>query len=627
MAGSGADDPLLVATPASASQLATAWKPPTTSTPPSVSAANTVGKPPTTSAPACASKPDTAGKPTTTITPPSAAVTSAKGKSPKTNTPIASSPAATDTVGKPPTTSKSASASKPASLGKPSTTSTPPSAAAADTTPPKKRRGRPRKNSLPESGTPQSVLGNALNDDSGGGADVQTQAGGEADVLLAQAGGGADVQQTQAGGEAGVQQTQYAEGAPPTTTLWCAQLQGTAISSTISSLWTVRPASRYSYFFDYIKLVEGRESDDEAVYNYRGKRLSGVAVAELRRSWDTKYAKAPRANTLGNLRKTVSQRVQVTNSKVMRQACFDMLKDLEAYDVIPAAYRKKYRSDPYGNVVALGAAPRGAICGFQADHIFPWSSPKSSSGPTRKADLEGLGTSGRFEGPWALVVLLGPWALVGLLGPWALVGLLGPWALVGLLGPWALVGLLGPWALVGLLGPWALVGWLGPWALVGLLGPWALVGLLGPWALRDKILDANECGFVDSMQCGLSVDQFLGLIKIRESLTSRTEHAMRALNGSVLGADQDPGQPDKPNRVDQFLGLIKIRDSLTSRTEARRFDFMLENCLCTPYALSTDLLKKLSPGPELWDQLRGSYIAAMQDLMPGMTGLTDLADA
>lgn len=37
------------------------------------------------------------------------------------------------------------------------------------------------------------------------------------------------------------------------------------------------------------------------------------------------------------------------------------------------AYPSWYVCPPAGNVVSIDAAASGSLCGFQADHLFPWS--------------------------------------------------------------------------------------------------------------------------------------------------------------------------------------------------------------------------------------------------------------
>lgn len=62
----------------------------------------------------------------------------------------------------------------------------------------------------------------------------------------------------------------------------------------------------------------------------------------------------------------------MTGCKKARCTAWDRLLALEENKRIPPRWLERYRSNPYGNVVALEAKGR-SVCAFDVDHIFPWA--------------------------------------------------------------------------------------------------------------------------------------------------------------------------------------------------------------------------------------------------------------
>ncbi|BDA44452.1 hypothetical protein COCOBI_05-6360 [Coccomyxa sp. Obi] len=124
---------------------------------------------------------------------------------------------------------------------------------------------------------------------------------------------------------------------------------------------------QWSYVFDHIGSMEGKSG-----LWYLGRQLSADEAATIRQQWRDRYPKVVHSAKGGNGRETPQQRASATASKKVRMAAWDDLLTLEANEQIPPPWHMRYRSDPYGNVVALDA--RGSsVCAFEVDHIFPWA--------------------------------------------------------------------------------------------------------------------------------------------------------------------------------------------------------------------------------------------------------------
>lgn len=129
-----------------------------------------------------------------------------------------------------------------------------------------------------------------------------------------------------------------------------------------------------NYLFDVIGPVKGQNGP--TMYEYRGQVMDSKAASTRRLMWEERYPATPRANKEGNGRETVRKRVESTRDPELRRSAWADLLLLEGTERIKeelgSPWCKKYRSDPYGNVVALEAAGE-AVCAFELDHIFPWS--------------------------------------------------------------------------------------------------------------------------------------------------------------------------------------------------------------------------------------------------------------
>jgi len=99
----------------------------------------------------------------------------------------------------------------------------------------------------------------------------------------------------------------------------------------------------------------------------RGKRqnefLTLAAFAQLKRRWEKDYPKKK------HLYETKQHNVAQCSAK--RQDCWDKLRSIDDVN-IPASLRAKFKVDAYGNVIARDAKNMG-LCGWDVDHIWPWS--------------------------------------------------------------------------------------------------------------------------------------------------------------------------------------------------------------------------------------------------------------
>ncbi|CAL8470412.1 g9954 [Coccomyxa elongata] len=129
----------------------------------------------------------------------------------------------------------------------------------------------------------------------------------------------------------------------------------------------IQVTKQWSHVFDHIGSMEGKPG-----VRYLGRHLSADEAAKLRQQWQDRYPKVWHSDKGGNGRETPQQRASATASKKVRTAAWDDLLALEASERIPLPWHMRYRSDPYGNVVALDA--RGSsVSAFEVDHTFPWA--------------------------------------------------------------------------------------------------------------------------------------------------------------------------------------------------------------------------------------------------------------
>lgn len=96
----------------------------------------------------------------------------------------------------------------------------------------------------------------------------------------------------------------------------------------------------------------------------------------MRSRWSRLYPVLLNTGKEGNGRETLADRRR-TSSTAVRQRCWEALlldpANRGETALMPREYRDLYRLDRYGNVVSILASPKDSICGFQVDHIFPWS--------------------------------------------------------------------------------------------------------------------------------------------------------------------------------------------------------------------------------------------------------------
>ncbi|KAG1666225.1 hypothetical protein FOA52_011525 [Chlamydomonas sp. UWO 241] len=123
-------------------------------------------------------------------------------------------------------------------------------------------------------------------------------------------------------------------------------------------------ARQWAYLYAHMEEME------PGVWWYDGVQLTKEQVAEMLARWERDYPVLPGTREHGNGREP---RRPSTSSDAVRNGCWEDLLELEAQQRIPPKWRSLFRVDAYGNVVSLLAAPKYSICGFQGDHIFPWS--------------------------------------------------------------------------------------------------------------------------------------------------------------------------------------------------------------------------------------------------------------
>ncbi|KAK9828740.1 hypothetical protein WJX72_001841 [[Myrmecia] bisecta] len=123
--------------------------------------------------------------------------------------------------------------------------------------------------------------------------------------------------------------------------------------------------------YDFISISAAVDNSD-GMFRYGARKLTEDQANELRMSWQIRYPCIPQANSKGNMRELPNQRANATGKMQNRLLAWDALGQLEATALIPPAWQKRFRSDPYGNVVSIDA--KGvSVCAFELDHIFPWS--------------------------------------------------------------------------------------------------------------------------------------------------------------------------------------------------------------------------------------------------------------
>ncbi|KAG1676547.1 hypothetical protein FOA52_000090 [Chlamydomonas sp. UWO 241] len=91
------------------------------------------------------------------------------------------------------------------------------------------------------------------------------------------------------------------------------------------------------------------------------------------KKWEAEYQNCVKKEKgrESNGREDMTTRTYRTGAEVTRKSCFRSL--LYYSDGIPVEHRKDYCVDAYGNVVCIDAPSSGSVCGFQPDHLFPWS--------------------------------------------------------------------------------------------------------------------------------------------------------------------------------------------------------------------------------------------------------------
>ncbi|CAG9462526.1 unnamed protein product [Pedinophyceae sp. YPF-701] len=112
--------------------------------------------------------------------------------------------------------------------------------------------------------------------------------------------------------------------------------------------------------FEYLERVG-------AGYEIGGRAVTAEEAEAMRRRWEAQYPMLKPHH-----KETVADRTKATSDDDNIDFCWRELLRLEVNDRIPPQWRKRFRCDPFGNVVSR-YADNNSLCKFDVDHVFPWS--------------------------------------------------------------------------------------------------------------------------------------------------------------------------------------------------------------------------------------------------------------
>ena len=158
-----------------------------------------------------------------------------------------------------------------------------------------------------------------------------------------------------------------------------------------SGRWYVDPRNYFPHEFRGKYLCERPDHKEKGYVLYRGNKMRAEDFKKMVRRWEDQYpvistkkkklppvskakskaASSSRGMMYCTLHETEAHKTAMTNKKHIREACWAKLPII--YD-LPDKYRKLFKVDMYGNVIAPNTVAKNAsLCFFEVDHVFPWS--------------------------------------------------------------------------------------------------------------------------------------------------------------------------------------------------------------------------------------------------------------